>query len=214
MAENFIRAGFRTINEINFKLSFKEFIETNPLADETFYIKFLLNNQKKEILRLENDVSIFFDNFDEISGDEVKMAKYIENKKKRDHFWMLKEYSLFLEERLRELSIPKAQLIEKPLQLSLSEIAMYFYYCNENITQQNANAIAHEHGHNSGKKLLQHYNEYHSRSNRIASGESEIKQKNKVEKLEKIIGLLSSRGLEILKAQQDLNDLNDNFKNQ
>ncbi len=202
---------------MNYSLGLKEFINNNPLADEVFYIKFLLKNQQKEILSLENDISIFLDNdvnLDKISKSKVKSAKYIESKTKRDHFWMLKEYSSFLEERLTELTAPKAPLIERLLDLSLSEIAMFFYYSNKNITQLNANAIAQEHGHSSGKKLLQLYNECSYRANRIASGETETKQKNKVKRLEKIISLLFSKGLETLKAQQDLNDLNENFKNQ
>lgn len=105
-----IRRGIRTHIQINYEISLKEFLQTNYLADEVFYINYIDKNQKERLQELENEVSFFDISEGEKVTDDIANQWYNETIT-RDHYWYYKEYQIFLKERLTELE--KIKVIEK-----------------------------------------------------------------------------------------------------
>ncbi|RDI06691.1 hypothetical protein [Flavobacterium sp. AG291] len=220
MQDNYIRTGLSIFFETNYELALKEFLIANPLANDEFFIRQVFSNQDKEIKHLHNNV-IFFDyndsEFKQVLKDDILFNDWIENKKNRDKFWLLREYFSFLTEKLKKIESEEnleVSPINDMVNLTLKEIALLHYYKQEHITLINADSVILKYGFISGKKLYQHYVEYCQKANRIAPGESSTKQKNKVQIFEKVIEILSLQNYDTHKAKNDLQDLKKNFENQ
>lgn len=102
LSQREVRRSIRTHIKINYELSLKEFLQTNHLADEIFYINFIDKNQKERLHELEKEVSFFDISEGEKVTDDIADQWYNE-KITRDHYWYYKEYQTFLKERLTEL---------------------------------------------------------------------------------------------------------------
>lgn len=97
-----VRRAIRIDIKLKYQISLKEFLRTNYLADEVFYINHIDKYQKERLQELENKVSFFDISEGDKVTDDIKDQWY-EDKTTRDHYWYYKEYQSFLQERLLEL---------------------------------------------------------------------------------------------------------------
>lgn len=99
--------------------------------------------------------------------------------------------------------IPKSSLQDSN-ELSLTQIALKYYYEGNPITDKNGDEIARAYGHKSGHKLYQNYNRIQQKVNRIGDPGSSRKIKHMLKDLETVI-LLIEKGQN--EAQNDINEL-------
>lgn len=118
-----VRLNVRNHIQIQYEISFEDFLKENYLADEVFYINLIDKNQKEIIAEYEKII-----NFHDISEggaftDDIADQWYSE-KITRDNYWYYKEYQIFLKERLAELE--KTKKIEKTeMQLFFENLRQY-----------------------------------------------------------------------------------------
>lgn len=92
---------------------------------------------------------------------------------------------------------------EKELSLKIDQIALYHVYQGIQITRENGNEIAKQHGHNSGEKLFQRFSYFSSLANRKAKPVlcTPKKLDNKIKLIESIIELLPTEKQERAKDE-------------
>jgi len=95
-------------------------------------------------------------------------------------------------------------------QKTLSEIALYYVWTDQLIKKCNCNDIAQKFDHNSGAKLMQHYN-YYLQFDLRTGFDTKRKTQNKKLLFEKVIEWMKKEGLNCSKAQSELKLLNDNY---
>ncbi len=104
--------------------------------------------------------------------------------------------------------------VDNKIQLSLRHIALIHVYERNTITKENKNYVAQEHGYKSGEKLLQHFSEYSTVTNRKALPKhcTTTTLKNKINLMEDVIQILSAEHKQ--RAIDEVNILKLGFKNQ
>jgi hypothetical protein len=101
-----------------------------------------------------------------------------------------------------EQSIPLEEQMPK---LTLSQIALKYYYEGLTITRQNGDDIVEKFGYKSGDKLYQLFTKYAVKINRTGDEDSEKKLENKIKLLERVIKILPANKQE--KAKEDVSIL-------
>ena len=93
-------------NLMQYELLLEDFIDTNPLGDEMFFIDLLTHNQTKRLLELRDIVDFFSVNeetfkhwYDNKEQFEKELDEWLESKVLRDEYWKLYRYRQLLQER-------------------------------------------------------------------------------------------------------------------
>lgn len=106
-----------------------------------------------------------------------------------------------------ELILKAKEKVKVKPELSLSQVALIFFYEKKTITRKNGDGIARDHGHNSGEKLFHWFIFFSSNANR--TGEPTITTpktfENKIKLFESVIKRLSGEAKS--SATGDLNAL-------
>jgi hypothetical protein len=90
-------------------------------------------------------------------------------------------------------------------EVTLSELALRYFYEGHSITRKNCNEVALKFGYKSGEKLFQHFSKYSSRQNRIAKEVTFKKSINKLKLFQKVV--LSLSGTPKKNASDEINTL-------
>lgn len=168
--------NLRHSNALRFYLTIKPMNENDFIKEiNNQYLNYTIENFENAELWLSLTYDLVIKGFD-ISGK-------IEDMTLRGAF--LKWYN----EIIKTIPVEANQLENK---LSIKQIALKLVYENINVTKENADKIVKQYGHNSGQKLYQEYNFYHSRSDRTANPNTTKKVlENKINLFESVIELLS-----------------------
>ena len=88
---------------------------------------------------------------------------------------------------------------------TLKQYALFLYYKGKMVTRHNAKDFLKGTKRESGEKLYQHFTKFSERSERIGNPGSEIKLKNRIKDLEKVIGALPEEKSK--QAKEELKEL-------
>ena len=130
-----IRGAIRVHIQIQYEISLEEFLRTNHLADEFFYINYIDKNQKERLQELEKEVSFFDISEGKEVTDDIADQWYNESIT-RDHYWYYKEYQIFLKERLTELEKIKAIEKGKKINININKELEDFEIFNKNLKEE------------------------------------------------------------------------------
>lgn len=143
-----------------------------------------LNNQLKDAIPEKGSINLLHFTNGKLIGnltyDEIKLLKssIIESEKIR--------------QRKNEVGQNDMKNNCNESKLTMNEIALLHFYKGLQISRENGDSIAKQYGHNSGEKLFQRFTYYSSLANRKGKPNplTPKRLKNKIELLEKVIGLL------------------------
>jgi hypothetical protein len=179
-----------------FDANSKELIEVG--SEVKYNTEFLINLKEMYVM----DIQPFLDFQLENSRSSEELYKYIKYAVKTELRGTL-GYDAVCDwlQSNREVSKTKFTLVE---------IGLWYAYTREQITRENADAIAKRFGHNSGDKLYQYYTKYVIPNNRFGDRGSECKNNNQIKRIKKILPLLTEEQLETamdeLKMLENLTD--------
>lgn len=92
---------WRMAIELNYKALLEEFLSINIIAEELDFIKILSKRHLKEFEELSESVDFTDESYWELNADGS--CEGYENKKRKDLYFYLKQYLIFLEDRRKEL---------------------------------------------------------------------------------------------------------------